>query len=125
MQDPSYGSKLADRAQRTENLDEEHQEAATAIYDVTDACSNTLESLSAVADANSSSDAFMGSYSASSDEPPRDIRDIRNSFAFWIDYTGALAPIGASLDDRLGEYEVEWQANHGLERCLSGDAWEP
>jgi hypothetical protein len=45
---------------------------------------------------------------APSDESLLDIRGLRNNFAFWIDYTGALADIGASLDDRLqGHDEIK------------------
>jgi hypothetical protein len=109
MQGAGRESAPANGDPRTENEDEEHQKAATAIYDVTDACFDVLERLVSAADADSSPEqALLVSDSASSDESPRDIRGLRNSFAFWIDYTGALAPVGASLDDRLhGHDEIK------------------
>src|SRR5271156_1272682 len=106
MQGAGRESAPANGDPRTENEDEEHQKAATAIYDVTDACFDVLERLVSAVDADFSPEqALLVSDSASSDESPRDIRGLRNSFAFWIDYTGALAPVGASLDDRLHDHD--------------------
>ena len=109
MQGVGRESALANGGPRTENEDEEHQKTATVIYDVSDACFDVLERLVSATDADSSPEQALVVFdSATSDESPRDIRGLRNSFAFWIDYTGALAPVGASLDDRLqGHDEIK------------------
>ncbi|KFY32262.1 hypothetical protein V493_00366 [Pseudogymnoascus sp. VKM F-4281 (FW-2241)] len=105
MQDAGRDSALANGALQTEKQDEEHQKASTVIYDITNACFDTFEDLVSSADAHSfleqEQEQILSSDAPSSEEPPHDIRGLRNSFAFWIDYTGALAPVGASLDDRL------------------------
>lgn len=105
MQDASRDSALANGALQTEKQDEEHQKASTVIYDITNACFDTFEDLVLSADAHSSleqeQEQILLSDAPPSEEPPHDIKGLRNSFAFWIDYTGALAPVGASLDDRL------------------------
>ncbi|KAH7218857.1 hypothetical protein DER44DRAFT_739024 [Fusarium oxysporum] len=109
MQGDGRESALASRDPPTQNEDEELQKAATAIYDVANACFDVLERLVSAVDADSSPEqALLTSDSASADESPYDIRGLRNSFAFWIDYTGALASAGASLDDRLhGHDEIK------------------
>jgi hypothetical protein len=105
MQDAGRESAPANVDPWTENQDEEHQMATTAIYDITDACFDILERLVLSVDADSSLDQALVADPLLSDESPRDIRGLRNSFAFWIDYTGALAPVGASLDDRLHSHD--------------------
>ena len=93
---------------RTENEDE-NQKPAASIYDVADRCFDVFEHLVLAVDEDCSPDQTFPTFGpASSDEPSRDIKGLRNNFAFWIDYTGALAPIGASLDDRLqGHDEIK------------------
>ncbi|KAH6714760.1 hypothetical protein BKA61DRAFT_362892 [Leptodontidium sp. MPI-SDFR-AT-0119] len=109
MQDAGRESAPANGAPQTEKQDEEHQKASTVIYDITNACFDAFEDLVLSADADSSleqeQEQALVSDAPSSEEPPRDIRGLRNSFAFWIDYTGALAPVGASLDDRLHSHD--------------------
>lgn len=105
MQDAGRDSALANGAPQTEKQDERHQRGGTVIYDITNACFDTFEDLVSSADAHSflkqEQEQILWSDAPSPEEPPHDIRGLRNSFAFWIDYTGALAPVGASLDDRL------------------------
>ncbi|KFY79386.1 hypothetical protein V498_08945, partial [Pseudogymnoascus sp. VKM F-4517 (FW-2822)] len=105
MQDAGRDSALANGAPQTEKQDERHQKASTVIYDITNAYFDTFEDLVSSVDAHSflkqEQEQILWSNAPSSEEPPHDIRGLRNSFAFWIDYTGALAPVGASLDDRL------------------------
>lgn len=66
-----------------------------ALYDLTDRCYNAFERL---IEAGGGLEPL--SYE-SSGATPHDLTGLKNSFAFWVDYTGALAPVGASLDDRL------------------------
>ncbi|KFY82289.1 hypothetical protein V498_08627, partial [Pseudogymnoascus sp. VKM F-4517 (FW-2822)] len=105
MQDASRESAPANRAPQTERQDEKHQKASTVIYDITNVCLDTFEELVLSADAHyfwdQEQEHSLLSDAPSSEEPPHDITGLRNSFAFWIDYTGALAPDRASLDDRL------------------------
>lgn len=71
----------------------------TALYDLTDRCYTAFERLvEAGGGPEPSSD-------ESSSATPHDLAGLKNSFSFWVDYTGALAPVGASLDDRLVGYE--------------------
>jgi hypothetical protein len=99
MQDAGPESAATSGAPRIKN-EEGNYEAATAIYNITDSCFDILERLISGFDAECSL--------APSDESFLDIRGLRNNFAFWIDYTGALADIGASLDDRLqGHDEIK------------------
>ena len=106
MQGAGRESFTANEDPRTEADDGEHQGPDTEIYDVTEACFDLFERLLSAAEADYSPEqALLAPDSASSDELPRDMRGLRNSFAFWIDYTGALAPVGASLDDRLHGHE--------------------
>ena len=109
MQDAGRESAPANRTPQTEKQDEERQKASTVIYDITNACFDTFEDLVLSADADSSlgqeQEQALVSDAPSSEELSRDIRGLRNGFAFWIDYTGALAPVGASLDDRLHSHD--------------------
>ncbi|RFU75777.1 tpr domain-containing [Trichoderma arundinaceum] len=92
--------------QQVEDRVEEHQGVVTDIYDVSDTCFDILERLVSVGNMDSpiQQEPFISDINLPCGSP-RDIRGIRNSFAFWADYTGALAPIGASLDDRLQGHE--------------------
>ncbi|KAF2963178.1 hypothetical protein GQX73_g10398 [Xylaria multiplex] len=76
--------------------------ADTALYDLTDKCYDAFERL---VDADSSGELHDDE---SPSAAPRDLLGLKNSFAFWVDYVGALAPVGASLDDRLaGNVEIK------------------
>ncbi|KAJ2981442.1 hypothetical protein NUW58_g6688 [Xylaria curta] len=69
-----------------------------AIYDLTNKCYDAFERL---VDA----ELIRGLHNDdNSGATPHDLPGLKNSFAFWVDHTGALAPIGASLDDRLADY---------------------
>ncbi|KAI0537277.1 hypothetical protein GGR58DRAFT_472437 [Xylaria digitata] len=74
----------------------------TALYDLTDKCYDAFERL---VEADSSSELRDDE---SPGAAPRDLLGLKNSFAFWVDYVGALAPVSASLDDRLaGSVEIK------------------
>ncbi len=96
MEGAEIKSAPAYTVRQTKNEDE-NQKAPTVIYDIVDSCFDVFERLVSEADGALPLDTSP----ASSNEPSRNIRGLRNNFAFWIDYTGALAPVGASLDDRL------------------------
>jgi hypothetical protein len=99
-------SHLASSDRQTDREKEEY-ETANAIYDVTEACFDIFERLVSAVDADASPEKSLlvsDISESSTKELSSDIRGLRNSFAFWIDYTGALAPIGASLDDRLQDH---------------------
>jgi hypothetical protein len=63
------------------------------------------------------------------DHRRRSIESIRSDFEMWINYTGALAPVGRSLDDRLGTYSdikemiiellemLSWNLEHSMWIC--------
>lgn len=110
------------------DIERQHQYGANAIYDVTEVCSDIFERLISAVDRDSlpkgtsiTSDTSESSY----EEQTRNISSLRNSLAFWIDYTGALAPVGASLDDRLHEHggvqemvvELLEMVERNLRRC--------
>lgn len=72
---------------------EKETDANTIIYDNTHECDDALEWLKTN---------LKRQESLLSETWPYDrISGLRNSFTYWIDFTGALAPVGASLDDRL------------------------
>ncbi|KAK4206460.1 hypothetical protein QBC37DRAFT_239071, partial [Rhypophila decipiens] len=60
------------------------------IYEITDACLEAFERLIPL----------VPDDRLSSQSRPN-LRGLRDDFSFWIDYSGALASAGASLDDRL------------------------
>ena len=106
MQHTSREPFPANRDTRTEDENEKNRSmTATAIYDITDACFDALERLVCSIDTDFCLEPVIVSEYPTSNESPRDIRGLRNSFALWIDYTGALAPLGASLDDRLHDHD--------------------
>ncbi|KAI1740735.1 hypothetical protein F4680DRAFT_85128 [Xylaria scruposa] len=70
----------------------------TTLHDLTDRCYDAFERL---VEAGAFSELNEDEVSATK---PRDLLGLKNSFAFWVDYTGSLAPVGASLDDRLVDY---------------------
>lgn len=92
-----------------ESEDGNYENTETAIYGITEACLDILERLASELQLSSNlQQDEEPSESVLSDTSPPDITGLRNSFAFWIDYTGALAPVGASLDDRLhGHDEIK------------------
>lgn len=104
-------SHLTSRDLEADVDDEQLQDADNAIYDVTEACSDILERLILAIDVGALPEKLSLTSDASAyseDEPTTHIRSLRNNFAFWIDYTGALAPIEASLDARLhGHDEIK------------------
>jgi hypothetical protein len=112
MQDAGPGPAATSGAPGIKNEEGNHEAATvTAIYNITDRCLDALERLVSGFDAECSQDP---EHDAPTLAPPPfgesllDIRGLRNNFAFWIDYTGALADIGASLDDRLqGHDEIK------------------
>jgi hypothetical protein len=114
MRDPVSGPGLHVGEPQAKDRDVGHQQSATAIYDITERCIDMLERLAPTDDAASPTDQTSlasdnlpaeDHTASSTTESVRDIRGVRNSFAFWIDYTGALAPIGAALDDRLDGHD--------------------
>ncbi|KAI0198198.1 hypothetical protein F4808DRAFT_266381 [Astrocystis sublimbata] len=70
----------------------------TTLYDLSDKCYSAFERLLEA----------EGDIQSPTDEPDcsvrQDLPGLKNSFSFWVEYTGALAPVGASLDDRLVGY---------------------
>ncbi|KAL5090449.1 hypothetical protein Trisim1_004349 [Trichoderma cf. simile WF8] len=101
-----HGPTMTGGGQQIQSKDKDHQEAAATIYDITDACFDVLERLVSVSDTYPlpQLEPFI-SDEALCNESSRDIRGLRNSFAFWADYTGALAPVQASLDYRLQNHD--------------------
>lgn len=91
-------------AQITRSEDDEYKEAATSIYHVADVCFDYFEYLISIGNVDILTQQTYGTTSDTKNMP-REIRGIRNSFAFWVDYTGALASAGASLDDRLQDHD--------------------
>ncbi|OPB42085.1 hypothetical protein A0O28_0032020 [Trichoderma guizhouense] len=102
MEIVDHKATIAGGGTQTQNTDNGHQEGGSSIYGITDACFNILERLVSASDTHSPVQLapFISSETLSN-ESPRDIRGLHNSFAFWVDYTGTLAPIQASLDYRL------------------------
>lgn len=84
---------------------DEFKVAATSIYHVADVCFDYFEHLISIGDVDP---LIQQTYGIASDIENkvmlRDVRGIHNSFAFWVDYTGALAAAGASLDNRLQDH---------------------
>lgn len=76
----------------------------TTIFDIADQCRKAFEDTLA-SDESISSSSFATNdprlASESGSELFRDFLGLRNSFSLWIDYTGALSFMGASLDARL------------------------
>lgn len=85
----------------TQNEIEKHRQATATIYDTANACFDIFERLASVDGKNTFLDQALVSESDPYGESSCDVKGRLNNFAFWIDYTGALAPVGASLDDRL------------------------
>lgn len=106
---PEYALPHGDSQAEDDREVQKRQQTAVTIYDVTDSCFDVFERLVSAADGDASlNQAFLVLDSQSPDESPRDMRGFRNNFAFWIDYTGALAPTRASLDARLhGHDEIK------------------
>ena len=81
---------------------------ATAIFDITHQCLDSFDGI--VAQHGESDDSiltrsFVPGEVATSEGQQRsscDFLGLRNSFLFWIDYTGALSLMNSSLDARLG-----------------------
>lgn len=72
------------------------------IYDITNDCLDSFDYLvSSTAGHLSEELAFIAIDVTESGGPIHDVNGLRNDLSFWIDYTGALAHPGASLDDRL------------------------
>lgn len=76
-------------------------EMSTAIFDVTHSCLEYFDRAVAKHDS-----ALLTHLIQNDDVDPRkalpcDFLGIRNSFLFWIDYTGALSLVDSSLDARL------------------------
>lgn len=95
---------MADADQPVESEESEMQNATTVIYDITDACFDVFEHLVTATEGAISEEQDLMTTEVT-EESYRDLKALRNSFAFWIDYTGALAPVGASLDDRLQNHD--------------------
>jgi len=81
------------------------EDMATAIFDITYQCLVSFDLIVAQHDETiltrsiGSNDA--ATTSDSQKRPSRDFLGLRNSFLFWIDYTGALSLMTSSLDARL------------------------
>ncbi|KAH8177980.1 ankyrin repeats (3 copies) domain-containing protein [Sarocladium implicatum] len=82
---------------------------ATDLFDITHSCLEYFDRAVAKHDSallthiicRSSEDGVQKSRSSTQSSPPCDFLGIRNSFLFWIDYTGALSLVDSSLDARL------------------------
>jgi len=89
-------------------MDGTQEEVSTAIFDVTHTCLQTFDQV--VADSDESaltqpldpSDGTINTIGSKNRKlSSYDFLGLRNSFLFWIDYTGALSLMSSSLDARL------------------------
>jgi hypothetical protein len=78
---------------------------ATAIFDITLQCLNFFDAIVSKQDESILTHPFAlgdgANHPKSKNRTSRDFLGIRNSFSFWIDYTGALSLMDSSLDTRL------------------------
>jgi hypothetical protein len=81
------------------------ENVSTAIFDITHACLQSFDQVVADYDASQLTQPlvlFDGTTIGSSRKLSTcDFLGLRNSFLFWIDYTGALSLMSSSLDARL------------------------
>lgn len=81
------------------------EDEATAIFNITYQCFETFSQVAAKHDEWILTRLFTPHDDApghkSRSNPSRDFLGLRNSFSFWIDYTGALSLMDSSLDARL------------------------
>ena len=80
-------------------------EMATIIFEITLRCLTIFDKLASRQDGWILTHPFSlgggAKGSTSKSRPSRDFLGLRNSFSFWIDYTGALSLMDSSLDVRL------------------------
>lgn len=85
-------------AQATEDI-------ATTIFDITHQCLEVFDRVATERDESILARSFVPGDDAvgskSRNHSSRDFLGLRNSFSFWIDYTGALSLMDSSLDTRL------------------------
>ena len=81
------------------------KDMATTIFDIAHQCLDSFEQLAAKQDESILTHPFVpgdgNGTSKSGSHSSRDFLGLRNSFSFWIDYTGALSLMDSSLDTRL------------------------
>ncbi|KAB5583631.1 hypothetical protein GE09DRAFT_1248057 [Coniochaeta sp. 2T2.1] len=87
-------------------MDKTHDDASTAIFDVAHACLEAFDRVVAEHDDVLLSHSFISGKAGDDVDNRRrnsscDFLGLRNSFLFWIDYTGALSLMSSSLDSRL------------------------
>lgn len=86
-------------------MDKAREAMATAIFDVTYQCLVSFDQIKTRHDESllSRSIALIDAPSTSDNQKRSscDFLGLRNSFLFWIDYTGALSLMDSSLDARL------------------------
>ncbi|KAH8587086.1 hypothetical protein B0O99DRAFT_527429 [Bisporella sp. PMI_857] len=85
-------------------MDQATEHMATAIFDITYQCLVTFDKIVAQNDETTLTHSFDLGDTATPQSRKRsscDFLGIRNSFLFWIDYTGALSLMNSSLDARL------------------------
>lgn len=75
---------------------ESKQYTRTTVHHTTEACNNGLKGLVSILENKINLFSEDWSYDR--------VVGLRHSFAYWIDFTGALAPKEASLDERLHEH---------------------
>ncbi|EXA53638.1 hypothetical protein FOVG_01376 [Fusarium oxysporum f. sp. pisi HDV247] len=81
------------------------EDMATAIFDIAHQCLDSFEQIAAKQDESILTLPFASGdgpeCSKSRSPSSRDFLGLRNSFSFWVDYTGALSLMDSSLDTRL------------------------
>ncbi|KAI3322336.1 hypothetical protein HD806DRAFT_122479 [Xylariaceae sp. AK1471] len=81
------------------------EELATAIFDITHQCLDSFNQIVAKQDESLLTRPFVPGDGTDSSRnrshSSRDFLGLRNSFSFWIDFTGALSLMDSSLDTRL------------------------
>jgi hypothetical protein len=86
-------------------MSQTQEDMATAIFDITHQCLSSFDGVVAQQDETILTHSFVpGDAVTTSDSQncsSRDFLGLRNSFLFWIDYTGALSLMDSSLDARL------------------------
>ena len=105
-------------------MDKTHHDVSTAIFDVAHACLEAFDRVAAEYDDSLLSQPFIcGNAGDDTDSRRRhsscDFLGLRNSFLFWIDYTGALSLMSSSLDSRLhGLVDISAMVTELLEMIL-------
>lgn len=105
-EDPRGQNELVSRPRAEEREAEVFEGEDTAIFDIAYECFSMFERIRTTQDEALTIMSFVtgdlsGAQPTNSSNPKRDFLGLRNSFAFWLDYTGALSLMESSLDARL------------------------